>query len=77
MAIKVLAFGQISDIISKTEMEFSSIANTEQLTSELSKQFPKLAQVKYAIAVNKKIITQKTVLNDKDIVALLPAFSGG
>jgi molybdopterin synthase sulfur carrier subunit len=77
MTIKVLVFGQISEIISQTEVEFVSLKNTEELSVELSKRYPKLTQVKYAIAVNKKIVVQNTILSDNDIVALLPPFSGG
>jgi molybdopterin synthase sulfur carrier subunit len=77
MAIKVLVFGQISEIISQTELEFASLKNTEELSVELSKRYPMLTQVKYAIAVNKKIVVQNTALSDNDIVALLPPFSGG
>lgn len=77
MVIKVMVFGQLVDIISQTELNFNTVKNTEELRKELNNQFPELAHMKFAIAVNKKIVNQNTVLNDKDTVALLPAFSGG
>jgi molybdopterin synthase sulfur carrier subunit len=77
MAIKVLAFGQISDILSRSEMEFSAMKDTEELRREIAKQFPGLSALNYVISVNKKIVLQNTSLKDNDVVALLPPFSGG
>ena len=77
MTIKVLVFGQLSDIIPQKEMNFSTVKNTEELRLELLKQFPAIAEVNYTIAVNKKVVNQTEVLKDQDTVALLPAFSGG
>lgn len=77
MSIKVLVFGQLTEIISKSEIDFPIPDNTEELTKELIKHYPKLADIKYAIAVNKKIVSQNTTLKENDSIALLPAFSGG
>lgn len=77
MTIKILAFGQIGDIIGKSTFGFSLFKNTEELKAELFKLYPELVKVNYTLAVNKKTINQNTVLRENDIVALLPAFSGG
>lgn len=77
MTIKVLVFGQISDIIPQKEMNFSSIKNTEELNKELIRLYPELVNINYSMALNKKIINQSVPLNEHDTVALLPAFSGG
>jgi sulfur-carrier protein len=77
MTIKILVFGQISDIIPQKEMNFSNIKTTEELNRELIRLYPDLAQINYSLALNKKIVNQAVPLNEHDTVALLPAFSGG
>jgi molybdopterin synthase sulfur carrier subunit len=77
MEIQLLLFGQLIDIAGISALEISDVNNTDELTLKLGKRFLKMSEVKYAIAVNKVIIQENTPLNDKDIVALLPPFSGG
>ncbi|WP_295211880.1 MoaD/ThiS family protein [uncultured Chryseobacterium sp.] len=75
MEVKVISFGKIAEITGK---EFSvSASNTEALKKQLSGLFPQLADMKYAVAVNKKITEENTVLNNNDTVALMPPYSGG
>ncbi|WP_339609426.1 MoaD/ThiS family protein [uncultured Planktosalinus sp.] len=47
------------------------------MKKKLQQQYPALVELTFSIAVNKKIIQQKTLLNPEDEVALLPPFSGG
>ncbi len=77
MEINILTFGQITDITGKTSFIYSDINNTDSLIKELTKAFPELTSIKYSVAVNQQLVHVNTVLNDKDIVALLPPFSGG
>jgi sulfur-carrier protein len=77
MAIKVLVFGQISDVVGKSELEFSNLKSTDELKNELIKKYPGLNEISYTIAVNKKTINGNALLNGNETVALLPAFSGG
>nr|WP_314897001.1 MoaD/ThiS family protein [uncultured Flavobacterium sp.] len=75
MIIKIIAFGQIAEITGK---EFSVGANdVNELKSTLNKQFPPLAERKYAIAVNKKLVNDNLTLTENDTVALMPPYSGG
>ncbi|WP_294201902.1 MoaD/ThiS family protein [uncultured Chryseobacterium sp.] len=75
MEVKVISFGKIAEITGK---EFSvSASDTEALKKQLSGLFPQLADMKYAVAVNKKITEENTVLNNNDTVALMPPYSGG
>lgn len=75
MAIIIIAFGQIAEITGK---EFIVEANNvTALKSVLNKKFPALSQKKYAIAVNKKMVTENVELNENDTVALMPPYSGG
>ena len=75
MAIKIIAFGQIAEI---TGREFSMEASDiDILKASLQIRFPALAEKKYAIAVNKRLVTENITLNDNDIVAIMPPYSGG
>jgi sulfur-carrier protein len=76
MEINVIAFGQLTEQIN-SPLVFRDIPDTDVLIGILNEKFPSLAEKKYLVAVNKKTISGKTILNDKNIVALMPAFSGG
>jgi molybdopterin synthase sulfur carrier subunit len=77
MGLKILAFGQISDIIGKPQLEFPVLKNTAELKAELEKKYPALKNMNYTMAVNKKTTSGNVNLNENDTIALLPAFSGG
>ena len=77
MQVNIFIFGQLTDIIAQDNLVMNDIGDTNTLTEQLNKIYPALAAIKYAIAVNKNIITNNTTLNDNDTVALMPPFSGG
>lgn len=77
MKIKLLFFGNISDITGTGEMNYSDAADTDMLELDLINKFPQLKNFTYRIAVNKEIISKNTILNDSDEIAFLPPFSGG
>ena len=77
MKIKLLFFGNISDITGTGEMEYSNAADTETLELDLKNKFPQLKNFTYRIAVNKEIINKNTKIKDGDEIAFLPPFSGG
>ena len=77
MKIKLLFFGNISDITGTGEMDYSNAADTDMLELDLKNKFPQLKNFTYRIAVNKEIINKNTKLNDGDEIAFLPPFSGG
>jgi sulfur-carrier protein len=77
MGIYVKIFGQLSDITGKNELQFSNVRDTDQLLKELQDLYPSLKHVKYACAVDQKVIKSNTMLEENSIVALLPPFSGG
>jgi len=54
-----------------------NIEDTNGLVKELHLLYPALADSKYVIAVDKKVVKENTRLSGKSIVALLPPFSGG
>lgn len=75
MVIKIIAFGQIAEITGK---EFSAaVSNLNELKSNLIDQFPILGEIKFAIAVNQKLVNENYIFTENDTVALMPPYSGG
>lgn len=70
-----MTFGQLVDILGKNfQME---VADTDALQIALNSKHPILMDLKYMVAVDKKVITQNTSLNNESEIVLMPAFSGG
>jgi molybdopterin converting factor small subunit len=77
MAITVYFFGSLVDIAGQSKKDFDSMSDTDSLNLLLQKEYPALVATKYFIAVNQQIIKSNRELNNGDIVALMPPFSGG
>ena len=77
MSIKVLLFGVLAEIVSSQEISLNDVNNTNELIELLTTKYPKLNNVKFAISINHKIITNNTDLSENDEIALLPPFAGG
>ena len=75
--MKVLLFGQLTEIAGTDVAEINYTANTDILVRSLYDKYPALQSSKFLIAVNKEIITQSSTLQQDDEIALLPPFSGG
>ena len=69
-------FGKLVDIAGNS-VSVDDAKDTDSLVNSLNKTYPALANTKYVIAVNKKIINQNTTLDNNSEIALLPPFSGG
>ena len=76
MKVRVVPFGQLTDIMGKAHLEINA-ADTEELQEILEKKFPGLKERKFAIAVNREIVSANTILSEDAEVALLPPSSGG
>ena len=76
MPVNVIIFGRLTDIAGSS-LALENIADTNSLVKELNILYPALADAKYAIAVDKKVVNENTTLTENSIVALLPPFSGG
>lgn len=77
MAVKVILFGQLVDITGEDTLQMEGVSDTETLQRILHAKYPSLSGRSYRIAVEKKLVTENTSLNDNSSVALLPPFSGG
>lgn len=77
MQVRIMIFGQLTDIINNSTLILADIADTNSLVNELNKLYPALADSKYIMAVNKQTVITNTILKEDSIIALLPPFSGG
>ena len=73
----IILFGQLTDITGSNTITVNGVADTDSLVKEVNKLFPSMVNVKYRIAVNKKIISDNTEITESSNIALLPPFSGG
>jgi len=77
MALQILIFGQLTDITKSSNIAVPEVADTNALRVALLEKYPELARVKFALAVDKQVVTENTPLHSGVAVALLPPFSGG
>lgn len=76
MSLKIILFGHLADIAGNF-VSVENASDTDSLVKELQKNYPALADAKFVIAVDKKVVNENTILNNDSVVALLPPFSGG
>ena len=76
MSLKIIFFGSLTEIAGES-IVLGEVVDTDDLVKALHKNYPKLADTRYAIAVDKKVISKNTILHKNSEVALLPPFSGG
>jgi molybdopterin synthase sulfur carrier subunit len=75
MAVKIESFGQLSEITGKSfEVD---VNDTDQLVAVLHDRYQALGNIKYLVAVNRKVVTGNIQLSPADTIALLPPYSGG
>lgn len=76
MQITIITFGQIT-ALSSGRIILQAVDDTDTLRQRLGEQYPALLNIKYAIAVDKKIVSGNILINETSAIALLPPFSGG
>jgi molybdopterin synthase sulfur carrier subunit len=74
--INIMPFGQIAEITGAATFALTAV-DTDEIRHLLASRYPELETRRYAIAVDKVIVKENTVLNPGAVVALLPPFSGG
>ncbi|MDP2087830.1 MAG: MoaD/ThiS family protein [Flavobacteriaceae bacterium] len=80
MTIKLLFFGITQDLVGThvLEMNFETAVSVAELKKKLFQQFNSLHKFpNFAIAVNEYYADEETLIEDKDIVAIIPPVSGG
>lgn len=77
MEVSVLFFGSLTDLTGTSRVSVPDVTDTDSLEGMLQERFPLLGQVTYRVAVDRRIIGEKTCLTPDTEVALLPPYSGG
>src|SRR5665213_2343474 len=81
MHVRVLFFGQLKDIVGKSEedAELSDGARVEDLFARYGRSFPELAKFRSSVvaSVNQEFAEWRAPLASGDEVAFLPPVSGG
>ncbi|WP_347173331.1 MoaD/ThiS family protein [Polaribacter uvawellassae] len=80
MKIQLLLFGIATDLLqtSSVELEVSDNCTIADFKTEIKTKYPQLKNINsYAIAVNEAYASNETLLNQNDVVAIIPPVSGG
>jgi sulfur-carrier protein len=77
MEFQIMIFGQLTDITGSEIIRLSGFSDTTGMVKSLNEKFPEMAETRYAIAIDKKIINKNTVINSDTKIVLMPPFSGG
>lgn len=77
MEVQVIFFGSITDITIDNSVLIDNCVDINSLVQALIERYPALANKKYFIALNQKMVHENTKLKLGDTVALMPPFSGG
>ncbi len=77
MQARVITFGHIKEITGSDPIVLYDVKDTEEVVRQMQDRFPALAGQTYLLAVDKAIVSGKTVLTNDATIAFLPPFSGG
>ena len=80
MIVTVKYFGVLTDVTQISEEQFSFLMtpiSVNQFMQELKRKYPRIIESNFTIAINQSISRGETLLNNNDIIALLPPFAGG
>jgi sulfur-carrier protein len=75
--MRLKLFAHLAEITGHSEIEVKYCSSVSELKSLLTKQYPDLSKASFAVAVNRKIVTENAIITEADELALLPPFSGG
>ncbi len=75
--LKIILFGQLAEVSGSNTIAIENVSDTNALAVAVNKLYPAMANIKYVIAVDKKIVRENTLISATSNVALLPPFSGG
>jgi sulfur-carrier protein len=75
--VNVKAFGWVAERLPHADWWQEGPDTSDAFLAHLYATYPPLAEVKFSLAVDKKLIQGDTPLHDGAELALLPPFSGG
>jgi molybdopterin converting factor subunit 1 len=80
MKMQLLFFGITSDLMKlrQLELEFEECISVADLKQVLREKYAQLKNINsYAIAVNEEYALDSLILNQNDVIAIIPPVSGG
>jgi len=80
MQLKILLFGISTDLIGANSLDFELLENSsvKDFKREFQNTYPQLSQIEsYAIAVNENYAADEDILQNNDVIAIIPPVSGG
>ncbi|NCP20508.1 MAG: molybdopterin synthase sulfur carrier subunit [Flavobacteriales bacterium CG_4_9_14_0_2_um_filter_35_242] len=79
MIVKLLVFGIFTDIFGANQVDFElpTPINVGQLKAFIAKKFPQTEALNFAIAVDETYADDDLIINENQIIALIPPVSGG
>lgn len=80
MNVQILLFGIAKDILKTASLDVSFYENTTVavLKNQLVSMYPELKNIStYAIAINESYADDEDIVNENDVIALIPPVSGG
>lgn len=75
--MKVLFFSSIAEITGLNEQDLPVLTSVGELKRWLETTYPSVRNIRYAVAVNRKIAGENERLDENAEIAILPPFSGG
>jgi molybdopterin synthase sulfur carrier subunit len=80
MMIIVKYFGAVADVTLKKEERLYLEDETNSISglkTRLEQHYPEIKNIAYTFALNHTAVTEDTLINENDELALLPPFAGG
>ncbi len=74
--VRVLFFGPAQEVTGRTE-EMLCAGDTASLRRILAGKYPKLTLIPFRMALNRTLLKEDSVLEENDVIAILPPFQGG
>ncbi|MGV3638799.1 MAG: MoaD/ThiS family protein [Flavobacteriales bacterium] len=74
--MRILLFGSIAEKAGATALEFE-VTSISELRQQLIARIPGLDRMRYAISVDRRVMTEDRMLTGSEEIAVLPPFAGG
>lgn len=74
--MEILLFGMIAEKAGSSTLRVDA-GSVETLREQLLRRIPALGEMRYAIAVDRKVVTTDHMLTGTEEIAVLPPFAGG
>ncbi len=74
--VTVLYFGAAQQVAGHASEEYAA-DDTLSLRRQIIERHPGIVRVTFRLALNRNLLKEESLLNENDIIAILPPFEGG